>query len=589
MKEKKYGLFKMVRYVVETGWKNCSKLFMLFLILTVGRGACTAANVLFKQSFFDAVEKLVYGNENVAFAVKCGIVMAAFLILTLVMQAAGELLEINLFQVIMGYMGKALNDKASRIDPIVYEDNRLLDSINKAAAGIEASIQAVTAVLVIGLREAAYFIFMGCYFFSVKPMLLVMFTISFIPVIISSQIRRKMYANLENQAAPYRRKYEYFGRCIYSREYAKETRLWRADNYFGNLFRENLRRATVLNWDATKKSELVEVVLRFVSLFGYVGTIVLMFCYLMRGDMGIGAFAAIFSSLDQMFDRMEDVFNHRIYEIMRSFGPAQNYFAFLDLPEREGTYEKKLERNEIVLKNVDFSYPCSDKKALEDINLTIRKGETLAVVGVNGSGKSTLTRILTGMYLPTDGSVKIDGIDVTTISPKTLYRGVSSVFQKYQCYKMTVRENAQISDGESRKNAEPVLRQADFPLDNGKFTEGMDTMLGKDFGGIDLSGGQWQRLAIARGLYRGHDMIILDEPTAAIDPIEEANIYRKFAEISKDKTAIIVTHRLGSVHMADRIIVMDAGRIVDMGAHDELMKKKGLYYQMYQAQAKWYA
>ena len=95
--------------------------------------------------------------------------------------------------------------------------------------------------------------------------------------------------------------------------------------------------------------------------------------------------------------------------------------------------------------------------------------------------------------------------------------------------------------------------------------------------------------AIARGLYRGHDMIILDEPTAAIDPIEEANIYRKFAEISKDKTAIIVTHRLGSVHMADRIIVMDAGRIVDMGAHDELMKKKGLYYQMYQAQAKWYA
>lgn len=119
-------------------------------------------------------------------------------------------------------------------------------------------------------------------------------------------------------------------------------------------------------------------------------------------------------------------------------------------------------------------------------------------------------------------------------------------------------------------------------------TDGTDTMLGKDFGGIDLSGGQWQRLAIARGLYRVHDMIILDEPTAAIDPIEEAAIYRKFAEISKDRTAVIVTHRLGSVHMADRIVVMDSGKIVDMGGHEELMQRRGLYYQMYQSRAKWY-
>lgn len=226
---------------------------------------------------------------------------------------------------------------------------------------------------------------------------------------------------------------------------------------------------------------------------------------------------------------------------------------------------------------------------MDGINLTIREGETLAIVGENGSGKSTLTRLLMGLYLPTAGTIEIDGIDMKTISPKTLYRDVSAVFQRYQCYKMTVRDNTQISDEESRKAAEGVLRQVDFPIASEKFTEGMETMLGKDFGGIDLSGGQWQRLAIARGLYRVHDLIVLDEPTAAIDPIEEAKIYRKFAEISKDKTAVIVTHRLGSVHMADRIIVMDEGKIVDMGVHEELMEKKGLYYEMYQAQAKWYA
>lgn len=590
MYTKRHGLFEIVKHVVMTGWKNCPFLLGSFLLVTAFLGVCTASNVFFKQKFFDAVEALFYGNNEISYAMSCGILMAAFLIVTLVFQAIGELAEINLFQVIMGYMGKGLNDKASRINPIVYEDNRFLDSINKAYAGLEASVQVAAAVLAIGFKDAAYFIFMGCYFFSIKPMLLVMFTISFIPVIISSQLRRRMYANLENQAAPYRRKYEYYGKCIYSREYAKETRLWKADNYFANLFTENLRRATLLSWKTTKKSELVEVALRFVLLFGYVGTIILLFYYLLQGDIGIGAFAAIFSSLDQMFDRMEMVFNQRINSgIMRSFGPAQNYFEFLHLEEREGTYDGDLPRDEIVLKNVAFSYPCSDKKALEDINLTIRKGETLAIVGINGSGKSTLTRILTGMYLPTKGTMEIDGIDVKTISPKRLYEGVSSVFQRYQCYKMTVKENTTISDGQSGRAIEPVLQQADFPIDNGRFMEGIHTMLGKDFGGIDLSGGQWQRLAIARGLYRVHDMIILDEPTAAIDPIEEANIYRKFAEISKDKTAVIVTHRLGSVHMADRIIVMDAGRIVDVGAHEELMQRQGLYYEMYRSQAKWYA
>ncbi|MDE6924729.1 MAG: ABC transporter ATP-binding protein/permease [Acetatifactor sp.] len=143
--------------------------------------------------------------------------------------------------------------------------------------------------------------------------------------------------------------------------------------------------------------------------------------------------------------------------------------------------------------------------------------------------------------------------------------------------------------GEAEDAIAYVLEKADFPVRSEKLTEGLQTMLGKDFGGIDLSGGQWQRLAIARGLYRAHDMIILDEPTAAIDPLEEADIYRKFAEISRDKTAFIVTHRLGSARIADRIIVMDAGHIVDMGTHEELMRREGKYREMYQAQAKWYA
>lgn len=588
MKTKEHGLIEIVRHVLVTGWKKCPLFLALFVLLTMSSGLGTAANVFFKQWFFDAVEALAYGNGRMSHAMVCGLVMAGVMLLTLLLQAVGELAGVNLFQVIMGHMGSALNDKASRVAPIVYEDSRFLDAINKAYEGMEASTELVSVLLEIGLKRATYFVSLGCYFFAIKPMLLVVFVLSFIPVVISSQLRRKYFARLQDEATPYRRKYEYYGKCIYSREYAKETRLWKADDYFEGLYRENLRRASLLKWKTKQKSETVAMISRFISLAGYVGTVLLLFYYLLSGEIGIGAFAAIFSSLDQMYEQMDWVFGADVSTIMEDFGPAQNYFRFLHLEEREGTYDCRLQRREITLRGAGFAYPGSDRKALENISLTVRRGETLAIVGVNGSGKSTLTRLLMGLYLPTEGTVEVDGIDVRQIKPARLYEGVSAVFQKYQCYKMTVGENVRISDDESKREEEAALRQADFPLDAEMLTDGTDTMLGKDFGGIDLSGGQWQRLAIARGLYRVHDMIILDEPTAAIDPIEEAAIYRKFAEISKGRTAVIVTHRLGSVHMADRIVVMDSGKIVDMGGHEELMQRRGLYYQMYQSQAKWY-
>lgn len=586
---KKVSLPKMVWHVLRLSRTTCPLLFLLFFALNVGAGLLRAGNVFIKQSFFDVVEGLVLQSRTVSTAMLWGIALAVVSVLILVLQSAGELAETNYIQTMLGRLGQDLNQKASRVEPIVYEDKRFLDKIKMAYSGLDAVMDVTRAALFIVFSEGSYFIAMGSYFYTMKPLLLVTFSFSFLPLTMGAVIRKKMYTTMEYQDAPYQRKYEYFGKCIYSREYAKETRVWRADSYFGRLFRENIRRSSMLRRKTMIKSDLVELGLRFLQLLGYVATVVALVYYLIQGEIGIGAFAAVFTSMDSMFERMESLFQIYIPHLAEGLGLAQNYFAFLNLEEREGNHTGKLARKQIDFKNVDFSYPCSDKKALDGINLTIREGETLAIVGENGSGKSTLTRLLMGLYLPTAGTIEIDGIDMKTISPKTLYRDVSAVFQRYQCYKMTVRDNTQISDEESRNAAEGVLRQVDFPIASEKFTEGMETMLGKDFGGIDLSGGQWQRLAIARGLYRVHDLIVLDEPTAAIDPIEEAKIYRKFAEISKDKTAVIVTHRLGSVHMADRIIVMDEGKIVDMGVHEELMEKKGLYYEMYQAQAKWYA
>lgn len=589
MKQKKYGLLRIVWHVLCLSLKKCRLLFVLFFALTLGAGMVRAANVFIKQQFFDVVESAILQKGTMPAAMGWGLALAFVSVLILVLQAAGDLVQTNFRETAIGFMGENLNRKAARIEPIVFEDKRFLDAVNRAYAGLEAVMNVSQSFLFILFSEVSYLVAMGAYFFSTKPLLLVTFGFSFLPMTVSALIRRKMYTTMEYKDAPYRRKYEYFGKCISSREYAKETRLWRADGFFGKLFEHNLSESSRLRLQTMTKSDLIELGLRFLQLTGYLATVILLVYYLMRGEVGIGAFAAIFTSLDQMFERMERIFQIRLPHLMEDMGPAENYFAFMQLEERKASYEGVLERNEIVLKDVDFAYPCSDKKALDHINLTLKKGETIAIVGVNGSGKSTLTRLLIGEYLPTEGTMEIDGINVRDISIQSMFHGVSAVFQKYQSYKMTVKQNAQISDVKKDTPIEPLLNEVNFPYESEKFAEGVDTMLGKDFGGIDLSGGQWQRLAIARGLYRVHEMIILDEPTAAIDPIEEANIYHKFAEISKDKTAVIVTHRLGSVHMADRIIVMDAGRIVDMGRHEELMEKRGLYYEMYQSQAKWYA
>jgi ATP-binding cassette subfamily B protein len=182
----------------------------------------------------------------------------------------------------------------------------------------------------------------------------------------------------------------------------------------------------------------------------------------------------------------------------------------------------------------------------------------------------------------------INGMDTTKTNSKSVFHGLSGVFQKYQRYQMTLKENIQISDNDNMHAIDNAIEQGGVDINGPSFPAGGSTMLSREFDGVDLSGGEWQRVAIARGLYRVHNVIVLDEPTASIDPIEESRIYRKFIELSKDKTAIIVTHRLGSTKIADRVIVMDKGKIIDVGSHYELMQKNGLYAKMFNSQASWY-
>ncbi len=242
---------------------------------------------------------------------------------------------------------------------------------------------------------------------------------------------------------------------------------------------------------------------------------------------------------------------------------------------------------DIRLKHIGFTYPMSKKEALSDISLTLYQGQTVAVVGENGSGKTTLCRVLMGLYQPDKGEIFYGDHLLSTLE----LMNISAVFQKYCRYKMTVSENIQLGEfwkKTDEKELKGICKDVGIHLEQEHFTNGIYTMLGREFDGIELSGGQWQRIAIARGLFKNSNMIILDEPTAAIDPLEETRLYQDFAKICKNKTAVIVTHRLASARIADRVIVMKEGKVIQDGSHEQLISVEGEYKKMYEEQKKWY-
>lgn len=244
----------------------------------------------------------------------------------------------------------------------------------------------------------------------------------------------------------------------------------------------------------------------------------------------------------------------------------------------------------IEIRNVWFSYPGGEHPVLQEIDLAIAPGERIALIGENGAGKSTLVRLIMGLYTPTQGEILINGTNLRDLPEPVLRGSFAAVFQEFVRYWFPVGDNirfGRLSDA-TQGDVEWAagLSGADEFVE--RLPDRYDTLLGRPLGGLDLSGGQWQKLAIARALVRRAPIVVLDEPTAALDPKAEAEIYEQFGEMTSDRTSILISHRLGSARMADRIVVLKGGRIVEIGSHDELIRRDGEYARMFSLQAQWY-
>ena len=550
------------------------------------------------QHFFDTVKNAAEGLADYHDVITIAAVVIIIQVLNQILNLITFLVSQPLKVKIKGALEKQIHAKAVRLKALDFENEDTLNCITKAKQGADSALVFYAGVSSLMCFHVPYTIAICLYLYHLRPLLLLCLPLILVPLLIAQLVKGRVFGHLADETAPLERKLAYYQKTLYHREFFKETRILGLFGFCNRLYTQALTLFNRKRWLADRKTGLIELGLTALTLSGLMVVIVLLFLSLMEGYISAGAFAAVFASMAKIFGDLEYAFSFYLSGLMEHAGPVKNFVRFLNLPEDTGATGAAVQIGTglsaplgISLHDVSFRYPNTVKDALSHINLDIQPGETLALVGENGAGKTTLVRLLTGIIPPTDGKVLAGDKDLTDLPPFRRFAKTSGIFQNFRKYKLSLAANVAISD---LNTAEPdpdkihrVMHQADLPL-NERCKQGLDTMLAREFGGIDLSGGEWQRVSLARGLYRNCELIVLDEPTSAIDPIEESKLYHKFVDIAADKTAVIVTHRLGSTKIADRIVVLDGGRIDAIGSHEQLLAADGLYATMYHAQAKWY-
>ena len=589
-KKQNLSIVKAIRRVVPLVIKAVPSMCLVNLIVVILHGIAWGLIAPVNQRLYDALANLATGQGYLRYVYIGAVMVTLLMIFQQVMNALHNLIDQDLmFPKASGRLSQVIYKKIRKLPAQIFEDKDRLDDIEKANAGKDGAFW-----MYMTMHDAIFFygtiyIVLGRYLWQLQPSLLLAFAFIFAPVIFAQIVEARIQAKLEEVSAPVRRQNAHYEDCLIGLKNMKETRLFGAYHFFKRLYMDSLTLLAKKEWDAQKRIQAMYLGVNSIKAAGWIGVLVLLFRSLVQGNITVGAFAAVFGAVGMMFGIFEELLWRVKSTFAQDMGKIHNFINFLDIPTPKKPSTEPDFTKGIMVKDVCFAYPKAEKNAIDGVSIAINKGETLALVGENGSGKTTFVKLLCGLYKPSSGKIRIGGCDTAETSDSALFANTSGVFQNYGRYVFSLEENVRISSPNAVHDIMAAMTDADVHYQDEKtFPKGIKTILSREFEGVDLSGGQWQRVATARGLYRHHNFIVLDEPTAAIDPIEETRIYKRFAELTRHKIAVLVTHRLGSARIADRIAVMDGGKIVEIGTHESLLAGKGKYAEMWASQAESY-
>ncbi len=585
--EKSKNELKLVRNNLSIITENSGKIIFKNAIISILQGVLPFVVIVCIKLMIDQLTGFSNQNANQQ------IYFIGLLIATaLVFLFNGILTEIRgyfsekLSQSVTRTIYKKLHKKHSTLDLSYYENPAEQDKIHRAVQ--EASYRPIKIIneLLSGLRSVAAGLFMVSIFVTIKWYLVVLLFIAIIPgILYRLKFSRKRYELKKSHSTREREMY-YYNRVLTGFPFAKELRLFGFSKYFfqrfskveNNLFDEKIKLRKSELWSGVF-TQVFAVILIFISL-GYVS-------YLKyTGAISIGTVVLFFFAFQRGYGVLNELFTS-FTQILEDNTFLNDFTGFLHLPSKSISKVKEAFslQSEIRFENVSFRYETSKRNALSDINITIPHGKTIAFAGANGSGKTTMIKLLCGFYQPDTGKISFDGTDAVSIGQEKICKNITAVFQDFALYNITALENIGLGNNDIEPDLERAKKAAEAAGIGDiieKLPKSYNTLLGNLFEGAEeLSIGQWQKVAIARAFYRDSALILMDEPSSALDASSEKQIIDSLKNLSHNKTAVIISHRLTTVQWADIIYFFEMGEVVESGSHAELMSLKGKYYTMF--------
>ncbi len=572
-------------------WKS-SKLYTTILLITVPlQGILPAFSLWLAKGMIDELSSGVLTNLMIIFLFWLIASFLSSIISPIEMTFQGLLTDKLIYNI-----NRQLMEKSSKLTDLYYfEDAKFYDDIQvieQEAAWRPVNLMVFATSMI---RNGISGISMLFLLSGFHPIISLIILISILPqALVSYRLQREAFETMVDRS-PDSRKLRYYSSVMLSKEHAKEVRLFKLSSFFIDKYDQVYSKIHRDIKNVRYKQAVYSILLVLLGLIGIGFSFWWVIEQAIKGIFTPGDILVFSSSillarqsLSSMIEESSLLYDTLLY--------MEKFFNFLSLQPIVNSGTKAIDLNdndyEITFNNVSFKYPKTDRYSLSNINLKIKRGEKIALVGENGAGKTTLIKLLVRFYDPTEGTIKINGVNISSYDINLLRDNMSVVFQDFSKFNLTLRENIAIGDlTKIDREAEiwKAIKNSNLNQVLEKLPNKLDQMLGKIFnGGTDLSGGEWQKVALARAFLRDSPIVILDEPTASLDPRSEHEVFQSFIELSKDKTVFLITHRLSSVKMADKIVVLKDGEIVEVGTHSELIKKQGYYYELYKLQAEKY-
>lgn len=578
-------------------WQTSRRLTCVNILLRIVRSAIPLSILYIGKLIIDQVILLSHSNGHLPNNLIWELVGAEFALAIFadVLGRATTLVDSLLGDLFANNTSIRLMQHAATLDLDQFEDAVFYDKLERARQQTVGRTILLSQVLA-QVQDLITMGFLAVGLMTFNPWLILLLLVAVIPAFLGeSHFNDRSYA-LNRRQTPQRRELDYLRYIAASDETAKEIKVFSLSDFLIERFRVLSTQFYDSNKGLAIRRSSWGSLLSMIGTAGYYGAYILIIYRTIRGQLSIGDLTFLAGSFRQLRSLLEGILG-RFTSVSQGAIYLQDLFEFFEIkpriimPVNARPFPRPIQHG-FTFENVGFCYAHSDRWVNRHLNFTLRAHEKLALVGENGAGKTTLVKLLVRLYDPTEGRILLDGHDLREYDLADLRRNTGIIFQDYLRYQMTAGQNIAAGNILQKEN-EPLIhasaRQSLADAVVERFPEKYNQMLGRRFSnGVDLSGGEWQKVALARAYMRDAQLLILDEPTSALDARAEYEVFQRFSELTSGRSAVLISHRFSTVRMADRILVLEKGRLVEIGSHDELVQKGGRYAELFQLQARGY-